>query len=69
MASYGTSSSMGILDEGAIAGAGSVMAEMRALFTPPGREAKRHQHYLELAGTTVELHPYYRRPGTLSHVK
>ena len=45
------------LDDG---GSGSVMAEMMALFTPPGREAKKH--FSQGAGT-VELHPYYRRPG------
>ena len=54
----------GLLDEGSISGAGTVMSQMRALFTPPGRDARRHQQYLELAGTSVELHPYYRRPGT-----
>ena len=45
------------LDDG---GSGSVMAEMMALFTPPGREAKKQ--FSQCAGT-VELHPYYRRPG------
>ena len=45
------------LDDG---GSGSVMAEMDALFTPPGRDAKRHG---SLNPKPVELHPYFRRPG------
>lgn len=34
----------------------SVMEEMMALFTPPGRETKSKLKKLE-------LHPYYKRPG------
>lgn len=36
----------------------SVMEEMMALFTPPGRETKTKPRKLE-------LHPYYKRPGKL----
>jgi hypothetical protein len=35
----------------------SLMEEMMALFTPPGRETKSKTKKLE-------LHPYYKRPGT-----
>ena len=48
----------------AVAG-GSVMDEMNALFAPPGREAKT-----AAAGQkqkTVELHPYFKRPGSKNH--
>ena len=34
----------------------SVMEEMMALFTPPGRETKSKHKKLE-------LHPYFKRPG------
>ena len=41
------------------------MSEMRALFTPPGRDSKRHQSYMDLQqpGHSFVLHPYYKRPG------
>lgn len=45
------------LDDG---GSGSVMSEMMALFTPPGREARKQ---FGVGVGTVELHPYYKRPG------
>ena len=44
---------MACLDDG---GGRSVMEEMMALFTPPGRETKSKLKKLE-------LHPYYKRPG------
>jgi len=54
-------------------GPGSVMAEMVALFAPPGRESsgggKRNgaaaamSSNLFLNPRPVELHPYYKRPG------
>ena len=44
----------------AVAG-GSVMDEMNALFAPPGREAKTAAGQKQ---KTVELHPYFKRPGT-----
>ncbi len=47
-----------LLDDG---GSGSVMAEMMALFAPPGRDSKRGGAGLN--PRPVELHPYYRRPG------
>lgn len=37
---------------------GSVMAEMLALFTPPGRDKSA-----SLNPHPVELHPYFKRPG------
>jgi hypothetical protein len=37
----------------------SVMEEMMALFTPPGRETKTKPRKLE-------LHPYYKRPGEIN---
>jgi hypothetical protein len=44
---------------------GSVMSEMRALFTPPGRDSRRHQSYMQLQqpGHAFQMHPYYKRPG------
>ena len=56
-------SSSGLDDAGK--NSGSVMSEMRALFTPPGRDSRRHQSYLELQqpGHAFQLHPYYKRPG------
>ena len=47
---------------------GSVMSEMRALFTPPGRDSKRHQSYMDLQqpGHAFVLHPYYKRPGSFA---
>ena len=44
----------------AVAG-GSVMDEMNALFAPPGREAKTAAGQKQ---KTVELHPYFKRPGS-----
>ena len=49
------------LDDG---GSGSVMSEMIALFTPPGREAKKQ---FSAGAGTVQLHPYYKRPGRKPH--
>ena len=37
---------------------GSVMEEMMALFTPPGRGRETKSNHKKL-----ELHPYYKRPG------
>ena len=44
---------------GGVVAGGSVMDEMNALFAPPGREAKM----AGLKPKTVELHPYFKRPG------
>lgn len=51
-----------LLDDG---GSGSVMAEMMALFAPPGRDSKRGNGVTGalLNPKPVELHPYFRRPG------
>ena len=43
-------------------GSGSVMGKMLALFTPPGRDAKRNNNPI-LNPRPVELHPYFKRPG------
>ena len=52
-------------------GAGSVMAEMMALFAPPGRDNKRGNGGYNnplLNPRPVELHPYFKRPGELMMV-
>ncbi len=60
-------SSSGLDDAGK--SSGSVMSEMRALFTPPGRDSKRHQTYMQLQqpGHAFQMHPYYKRPGNVLH--
>ena len=40
-------------------GGRSLMEEINALFAPPGRGGDK----MVGSVTTVELHPYYRRPG------
>ncbi len=44
---------------------GSCMAEMMALFTPPGRDSRRGAGAAGalLNPRPVELHPYFKRPG------
>ena len=49
-----------LIGRGGVVAGGSVMDEMNALFAPPGREAKM----AGLKPKTVELHPYFKRPGS-----